>query len=70
MYSYGEVDVYAEDTDVLEIPYVKEELGYLSDGYEDEKDEFLRDVERAKTRGTGEATIEERLSLELVEVRS
>jgi hypothetical protein len=73
MDSYSEVDVYSEDTNFLEIPFVKRELEYLvayGDTYQDELDEFYADIERAKTRGTGEACIEELFRLELVSVKS
>ena len=69
MESYGEVDVFSEDTDVLEIPFVKTELESLDGGYEDERDDFIADVDRARNRGTGRATIEERFTIELTEVK-
>jgi hypothetical protein len=69
MESYGDVAPYAEDTNILEIPFVKTELGYLDGAYEDERDQFIKSVERARERGSGEAGIEERFWVELVEVR-
>lgn len=68
--SYGEVQVWSEDTDITETPSVKTELGYLEGGYEDERAGFIDDVKRAVAHGSGEASIEERLWVELVEVRS
>jgi hypothetical protein len=68
-FEHGETDVYSEDTDILELPFVKTELGYLDGGYEDERDQFLADIQRAKERGYGEAYIEERFGLELKDLR-
>lgn len=68
MDSYGEVDVFSEDTDVLEIPFVKEELSYLDGAYEDERDDFIAEIERIKKRGSGDAAIEARFVIELTEV--
>lgn len=62
---YEETSTFAEDTDVLEIPYVKDELSYLDGGYEEERDEFIADIDRIRTRGRGTASIEERFSIEL-----
>lgn len=71
MESYGEVDVFSEGTDVLEIPFVKQELSYLDgdEDYEAERDDFIASVENAKRRGRGEASIEERFRVELREVK-
>lgn len=68
--SYGEVDVYSEDTDITKIPGVETELSYLDGAYEDERESFLSDFARAKARGAGSCSIEERLSCELVEVKN
>ena len=65
---YGYTDVFAEDTDVLEIPAVKEELSWLTGGYEDEREEFIEQIERIKRQGRGSAHIEERFDIELQEV--
>lgn len=66
---YGSVSVYDGMTDVLNIPAVKTELGYLEGGYEDERDQFIADVARAQKAGRGSAEIAERLVIELQEVR-
>ena len=68
-FSHGETDVYPEDTDVLSIPFVTTELSYLVGGYDDELAEFKADLARAKERGRGSATIEERFTIELKELR-
>lgn len=73
MESYGDVSVHAEHADVTAIPFVKGELNYLNEGGDDFMDEyyeFISDVKRVKARGRGEAGIEERFRLELVEVKS
>lgn len=73
MESYGDVDVYSELYAVEEIPFVKQELEYLNavEGeYEEERVRFFDDLRAARRRGRGEAGIEERFSLELVEVKS
>jgi hypothetical protein len=66
---YGSISVFAENTDILEVDAVKDELSYLEGGYEDERDDFIASVSNARKRGYGSAEIEERLSVELVEVR-
>lgn len=66
---HGGTTTYAGDKDPLEIPFVKEELSYLTGGYEDEREEFIADIERAKMRGHGSAHIEERFSIELQDLR-
>jgi len=66
---HGETYIYSEDTDILEVPFVKTELSYLVGGYDDEREEFIASIENAKKRGRGSAHIEERLHVELVEVR-
>ena len=67
--SYGEVSVFSENTDMLEVPSVKRELDYLVEAeYDEEHGDFVNDYESAKRRGNGEATIEERIRLELVRV--
>lgn len=53
------------DENLLEDSYVATELSYLDGGYEDERDEFIADVERAVRRGRGSARIEERFDVEL-----
>lgn len=63
-----EVEVFAEDVDILELPEVVEELGYLEGAYDDEREQFIHDIKRAKQRGGGSAEIEERLLVELVDV--
>lgn len=68
-FDYGYTQTYAEDTDILESPIVKEELSWLTGGYEDEREEFIADVERMKRTGRGSAMIEERFELELQEVK-
>lgn len=68
-YEHGDVSVVGFDTDILEIEPVKTELSYLVGGYEDERDEFIADVERMRKTGRGSAGIEERFSVELQEVR-
>lgn len=65
----GEAAVYAEDTNILDIPVVSIELSYLSGGYEDERDEFISDIANARIQGRGSAYIEERLNVELVDIR-
>lgn len=67
--SYGDVSVYAEDTDVLKISLVEDELFHLIGEYADERAEFIEDVERARQRGFGSASIEERFTITLEEVR-
>lgn len=61
--SYGEVFVYHEDTNPLDIPMVKDELEDLVGAYDDEREEFIESIKN----GRGE--IEERFSLELVTVK-
>lgn len=63
MTDVGETDIV--EGDILENHFVQTELGYLTGGYEDERDEFLADVERAKRIGRGSATIEERMTVTL-----
>ena len=65
---YEEVTIYDGDIDVTQIPYVATELGYLGEDSE-ERDEFIGDVFEAMVRGRGEASIEERFSVSLVEAR-
>lgn len=65
MESYGEVSIHAESTDVAKIPYIEEDLSYVSGK---ERDDFLASVERVRTAGSGTASIEERFFIELVEV--
>ena len=65
---YDEVRVFSEDTDLTEVPYIKQELSYLTEAYEEERERFLSDIKRAKRRGYGSAALEERFRLELVEV--
>lgn len=62
---YDEISVYSEDTNVLEINYVKDELNSLRGGYEDERNEFIDDY----ANGRGRLEVEERFVIELVEVR-
>lgn len=66
---YEETSVYNEDTDVLEIPYVKEELSYLNGSYADERDEFIDTIAHIRKVGRGSAYIEERFSIELDDLR-
>lgn len=61
----GDVFLYAETVDILSVPYIKSELGNHDGGYEDERDEFISDVENALRRGRGTAVIEDRFTLEL-----
>ena len=68
-FEHGETDIYPEGTDVLEIPFVKDELSYLVGGYEDERREFILDVVKAIEKGQGSATIEERFTIELKEMK-
>lgn len=65
----GGISVYSEDTVITDIPFVATELGYLEGGYDDEREDFMDDLRRAVDRGRGSATIEERLSVALVEVQ-
>lgn len=67
--SYGEVSVYAEDTDIFKIKLIEDELSYLVGAYDEELEEFKADIDRAKTRGYGSATIEERFTITLEAVR-
>lgn len=67
--SNGGVSVYSEATDVAEIPFIKTELGYLEGSYEEEREDFLADVKRARERGYGQAVIEESLSVQLMELQ-
>jgi len=62
----GETELYSEETDILSMPEVAIELGYLEGAYEDEREEFIQDVRNAQRRGYGSATIEERVYAELV----
>lgn len=70
-HSYGEIYVLSEDSDVLKFHMISAELEALEgDEYlEDERDDFINDIDRIKARGYGETGIEERFSLELVEVK-
>lgn len=65
---HSEVSVYSGHVDVAEIPFVKAELGYLEGAYEDERDEFISDLNRAVAKGFGEAVIEERVRATLTKV--
>lgn len=69
-FDYGDIYVYSEDTDILRVPVVERELGYLEGEYEDEREEFLRDIKVTLKHGCGEATIEERIRVELYEVET
>lgn len=66
--SYGEVAVFSEDTNMLEVERVKRELDYYRTGYPDEIEFFVDCYNRAVKRGYGEAEIEERFTITLVEV--
>lgn len=67
--SYGDVSVFSEETDMLEVPTVKRELEYLTgDVYEEEYNNFVSDYQSAKATGSGGAYIEERIRIELVRV--
>lgn len=67
-HSYGEIHVLSEDSNVFNYGPISRELDALENGYEDERDDFIEDVERIKRFGRGRTGIEERFSLELVEV--
>lgn len=67
-HSYGEIHVLSEDSDPLKYGPINRELDALENGYEDERDEFISDIEQIIKRGRGIARIEERFDLELVEV--
>lgn len=67
-HSYGETTIFSEDSDMLKAPQVVSELDMFKEEYPDEVEVFVDDYNRAKKRGKGYATIEERFSLELVEV--
>jgi hypothetical protein len=64
----GGTTVYNEGADIIQTPFIKRELGYLVGGYEEEREEFIADVQRARDRGRGSAHIEDRLYVELVSV--
>jgi hypothetical protein len=68
-YSHGEVYIFDESTNLLEVPYIKDELGYLEKSDDEfflaEREEFIRDVERGATW----LSIEERFEVELQEVK-
>lgn len=68
--SYGEVSVYDENVNVWDIPIVKQELDALVDGYKEEHADFVVDVAMARQHGRGEASIEERLNVSLVDVET
>lgn len=67
--SYGETTIFSEDSDMLKAHQVTSELEMFKEDYPDEVEVFIDDYNRAKRRGRGYATIEERFSLELVEVQ-
>jgi hypothetical protein len=67
---YGDTEIWTEDTNVLEIPMVKDELEMLGGDYQDEHDQFVEDIERIKRLGNiSNAYIDERLDVRLVEVK-
>lgn len=68
-HDYGDITAWSEDTNIIEIDMVAQELKYLEGAYEEERDNFLDDIISARERGCGQACIEERLSVELVEIR-
>ena len=68
--SYGDVSVWDADTNVFQIPLVRRELEALEGRYDDEIESFRNDVTRAVIRGYGDASIEERFSIELDEVNT
>lgn len=69
---YGSIELYTEDSNILETPTVKRELGYFLDGdiaaLLDEHDEFINSIDYIKNRGGGTAYIEERINVSLEEV--
>lgn len=69
-HSYGEIHVLSEDSDLLKYRPIASELEMLEgDEYlEEERAEFIYDLDRIKARGYGTASIEERFDVELVEV--
>jgi hypothetical protein len=66
----GEYSVYSGDTNMLDIPYVRNELSYLTGSYEAERIEFMTDYAAANRKGHGAAHIEERFCIELMEVKN
>lgn len=67
---YGDTEIWTEDTNVLEIPMVKDELEMLGGDYQDEHDQFVEDIERIRRLGSiSSAYIDERLDVRLVEVQ-
>ena len=67
-HAYGDVQVWDDSVDPLEIPAVKTELSYLEDGYEDVRADFMADLTATEAIGYGSAEIENRLVLELTHV--
>lgn len=69
---YGSIELYTEDTNILETPTVKAELGYLLDGkateYLRERADFIADIEQIRLGGTHSAYVEERITVSLQEV--
>lgn len=70
-HSYGEIHVLSEGSDLLKYRPISAELEALEgDEYlEEERTEFIHDIDRIRARGYGTASIEERFDLELVEVK-
>lgn len=63
---HGGVDVYAENTDITQVPWVERELGYLQNSpYEDEYNDFMAALDAGR-----EACIEERVRATLENVRT
>lgn len=65
---YEEIHLLAGDKDPLKDDYIKDELSYLADGYEDELNDFIQDVKSITSKGYGSAAIEERFEISLQEV--
>lgn len=63
-YSHGETYIYSEDSNLLEVPYVKDELSYLVGAYDGEREEFMTDY----ADGSAWLQIEERFEATLTEV--
>ena len=67
---YGDISVWSEDTNPLNIPLVKDELEYVDEARGEEGEDFRNSIANAIRRGHGSATIEERFEIELTEVNT
>lgn len=69
-FAHNEMYVYASNFDPLEIKFIQDELEYLELDYQEERSNFLDNIQRIKDGDlNANAFIDERVNVQMVEVR-